>query len=163
MNDPSRFGEAELQQAMPKALEERRLQPLRHASIESSVVLSRSEAQGAVRRREAGDRTGHRSSHIRTSRALDFAWLTRRPPVAACGDLSLPGRGGLGAADRADSSLAPPSDRLNHSLAVTALSLRAADPAEFGPEPAVYSRLPSRVEACRGEMRYMPPQVEHRL
>ena len=69
----SRFGEAELQQAMPIAIAERRLQPLRHACIERGVVPSRFEAQGAVRRQEAGERTGHRSGRIRTSWASPFS------------------------------------------------------------------------------------------
>ena len=75
-----RFGEAELQQAVPVAIAERGLQPLRHACVERSVVLSRFEAQRAVRRQEAGERMGHRSVRIRTSRPLDLAWLTSRPP-----------------------------------------------------------------------------------
>ena len=109
--------------------------------------------RGAGRREASGGRRENGASErVVFGRVgpLDLAWLTSRPSVAACGDLSLPGRGGLGAADRANSSLAPPSDRLNHSLAITALSLRAADPAEFGPQPAVYSRLPLRVEGMPG-------------
>jgi hypothetical protein len=59
---------AELQQAMPIAFAERCFKPLRRALIDRSAVLNRYEAQGAVGRQEAGERTEHRSGHIRMSR-----------------------------------------------------------------------------------------------
>ncbi len=68
----SGFGEAELQQAMPVALAERRLEPLRHVCIERSVVISRFEAQGAVRRQDGGERMEHRSVRMRMISASPF-------------------------------------------------------------------------------------------
>jgi hypothetical protein len=137
-----RLCEAELHQAMPIAFAERRFKPLRRALIDRSVVLNRFEAQGAVRRQEAGERTEHRSGHIRSRRPQRLARLTKRPSIVVCDDQSSPTRRRFrhhAMASQtarpnhptaqpdgdANSSIPSPTDRTNHPSAITALSARA--------------------------------------